>query len=88
MVELGRIDIVTEVSSLASCLALPRKGHLEAVFHFFANMKKKPDDTIILDPTYPDIDLSQFNDGADWTNFYGNVKEAIPSNMPTSGGKP
>jgi hypothetical protein len=26
IVELGRIDIITEVSSLASCLALPRRG--------------------------------------------------------------
>jgi hypothetical protein len=30
MVELGRIDIITEVSMLASHLALPRRGHLEA----------------------------------------------------------
>ena len=32
-VELGRVDIITEVSLLASHLALPREGHLEAVFH-------------------------------------------------------
>jgi hypothetical protein len=88
IVELGRIDIVTEVSSLASCLALPRKGHLEGVFHLYAYLKKKPNGTIILDPTYPDIDLSQFNDGADWSNFYGDVKEAIPPNIPKPRGKP
>jgi hypothetical protein len=87
MVELGRIDIVTEVSSLASCLALPRKGHLEAVFHIYAYLKKKPNGTIIMDPTYPDIDLSRFNDGAEWSNFYGDVKEAIPPNMPKPKGK-
>ena len=29
MVELGRVDITTEVSMLSSCLALPRKGHLK-----------------------------------------------------------
>ena len=33
MVELGRIDIITEVYMLASQLALPQEGHLEAVFH-------------------------------------------------------
>jgi hypothetical protein len=86
-VELGRIDIVTEVSTLASCLALPRKGHLEAVFHVYAYLKKKPNGTIVLDPTYPEIDLSQFNDGADWSNFYGNIKEPIPTNMPNPLGK-
>ena len=87
IVELGRIDIVTEVSCLASCLAMPRKGHLEAVFHMFAYLKKRPNGVIVLDPTYPDIDLSEFNDGADWTNFYGNVKEAIPENRPKPRGK-
>ena len=31
MVELGRVDICTEVSMLASYLAMPREGHMEAV---------------------------------------------------------
>jgi hypothetical protein len=102
MVELGRIDIVTEVSSLASCSALPRKGHLEAVFHIFAYLKlevrgycvrvkvrgwKKTNETIIMDPTYPDIDLTKFNDGAAWSSFYGDNHEAIPPHMPKPKGK-
>jgi hypothetical protein len=87
IVELGRIDIITEVSCLASCLALPRRGHLEAVFHLYACLKKKTNGTVILDPTYPDIDLAQFNDGTDWSNFYGQVKEAIPPKMPKPRGK-
>ena len=33
MLELGRIDIITELSMLASQLALPREGRLVAVFH-------------------------------------------------------
>ncbi|KAG7369945.1 reverse transcriptase RNA-dependent DNA polymerase [Nitzschia inconspicua] len=49
---------------------------------------EKPNGTIVLDPTYPDIDLRQFNDGADWSNFYGNVTEALPPNMPKPLGKP
>ena len=36
MVELGCVDIITEVSTLASHLAMPRKGHLDAVYHVFA----------------------------------------------------
>ena len=39
MVELGRVDICTEVSILSSHLALPRKGHLDALFHLFAYLK-------------------------------------------------
>jgi hypothetical protein len=36
LAQMGRIDIITEVSCLASCLALPWKGRLDAVFHVFA----------------------------------------------------
>jgi hypothetical protein len=35
-VELGRIDIITEVSMLSIYLCLPREGHLEAILHVFA----------------------------------------------------
>lgn len=35
MVEMGRVDIIAEVSLLASHLALPRVGHLEAVYRIF-----------------------------------------------------
>jgi len=41
MVELGRMDIITEVSLLASQMAMPREGHLEAVFHIFGYLKQK-----------------------------------------------
>ena len=32
MVELGRVDIITEVSMLSSHLAAPRQGHLETIY--------------------------------------------------------
>ena len=38
MAELGRIDIITEVSMLASQLALPWEGYLEAVSQIFGYM--------------------------------------------------
>ena len=41
IVELGRIDIATEVSLLASHVALPRNGHLQTVFHIYAYWKKR-----------------------------------------------
>ena len=41
IVELGRVDIATEVSLLASPVALPRKGHLQTVFHIYAYQKKR-----------------------------------------------
>ena len=36
MVEIGRVDIITEVSTLASQMAMPSEGHMGAVFHVFA----------------------------------------------------
>ena len=41
---------------------------------------------MVFDPTYPEIDLSNFVE-QDWKNFYGDVKEAIPLNMPEPRGK-
>jgi hypothetical protein len=51
MCELGRVDILTEVSTLASHMALPRVGHLETVFHVFAYIKAKHNARIVFDPT-------------------------------------
>jgi hypothetical protein len=36
MVELGRVDIITETSLLASQTAMPREGHLDAMLRMFA----------------------------------------------------
>ena len=40
MVELGRVDICTEVSMLSSCLVLPREGHLLKLFCMFSYLEK------------------------------------------------
>jgi len=39
IVELGRLDILLEVSMLSAHNAMPREGHLEAVYHIFAYLK-------------------------------------------------
>ena len=85
-VEIGRVDIITEVSTLASYSAMPREGHLDAVFHIFAHIKKKHNSRMIFDPTYPNIDMSNFKE-CDWREFYGDVKEAIPPDAPPPRGK-
>ena len=83
IVELGRIHIETEVSLLASHVALPRKGHLQTVFHIYAYLKKRHNSRLALDPSYPEIDMRVFHQ-ADWTDFYGAVKKlylTIPQNQ-------
>ena len=80
-VELGRIDILMEVSMLSSHLALPREGHLQQVYHVFAFLKNKPKRTLAFDPQYPDIDESKFIK-CDWHDFYRRAKEPIPGDAP------
>ena len=61
-VELGRIDIFHEVSILSQHQALPREGHLEAVYHIFAYLKNKDHrkyGRIGYDPSDPIVDLSE-----------------------------
>ena len=79
--ELGRIDIITEVSMLVSQLALQREGHLEAVFHIFGYMKGHHNSRMVFNPTYPTPDISIFHEH-DLCDFYGDVKEVIPPNAP------
>jgi len=86
MVELGRIDMITEVSVLSSHLALPREGHLDAIFHIFAYLEKKHNSRIVFDPSYPKVDPSDFKE-CDWKHFYGNIQEALPPNAPEPHGK-
>ena len=85
-VELGRVDIITEVSELASFSAMPRQGHLDTVFHLFAYLKAKHNSTMIFDPTYPATDEGSFK-VVDWHEFYGDVHEPIPPNAPEARGK-
>ena len=86
MVELGRVDIATEVSMLSSYLAYPREGHLEAAIHLMGYLRLKHNTRLVFDPTYPDINLDSFPT-YDWTEFYGDVTEAIPTDMPKPLGK-
>jgi len=39
IVELGRVDVITEVSMLASYLCNPRDGHLDAALHLYSYLK-------------------------------------------------
>ena len=87
MIELGRIDIATEVSQLSSYLAMPRKGHLLAALYIMSYLRVKHNSRMVLDPTYPKIDRGQFKFDRDWTDFYGDVEEAMPHNAPKPRGK-
>ena len=80
-VELGRIDITTKVSMLASQMALPRVGHFNAVLHIFTYLKSKHNSRIVFDPMMPQIAEGTFKKHT-WVNFYGDISEALPRNAP------
>jgi hypothetical protein len=76
-VELGRIDIYMEVSLLSQHLALPRVGHLEAVYHVFAYLQKFPKSSMIFDPTDP-VPVTPTSAKPDWSSFYSESEEDLP----------
>ena len=86
MVEIGCVDIATEVSLLSSFLTHPQIGHLLAALHVMAYLKLKHNSRLIFDPTYPVIDLTMFPK-RNWDEFYGDVSETIPDNKPPPLGK-
>ena len=59
--ELGRVDILFEVSILSQYQASPREGHLSQGFNLFGYLKDNPKISIHMDPTLPNIDYSVFN---------------------------
>ena len=80
-VEIGRIDILLEVSLLSSQLAIPRIGHLQAVYRVFGYLKQVPKRRLYFDPQKPSISEDRFH-RFDWEDFYQDAREPIPMNMP------
>ena len=80
MVELGIIDIAVEVSQLSSFLAMTRQGRLVNALHIVSYLKNKHNSRLVLDPSYPEIDMSEFKSKDIWAPFYGYVQEAKPLN--------
>ena len=61
----------------------------EAAYHIFAYLKKHPDmGKLAYDSHPPNIDESFFYANADWKDFYGDVTEELPPNMPEPRGHP
>ena len=81
MIELGRLDILTEVSQLSSFQAMPWKGHLEACYSIFAYLRKHPNMAIIFHPSRMTTKESRFQ-SHDWHDFYGDRVEELLSDMP------
>ena len=84
-VELGRVDILLETALLSTHLAMPRIGHLNQVYRMFGYLKLHPKRKLAFDAMHPRINEKMFQQH-DWYDFYRDVKEAIPSDMPAPRG--
>lgn len=81
-IELGRFDILLEVSLLSQYQANPRVRHLEALYLIVSYLHNNPTKRILFDPNLPSIAEGTFHCDDDWTDFYGDVKEEDPPGMP------
>ena len=62
-VELGHIDIITEVSFLSSFNVLPRRGHLEAAYRIFEYLYyHKNGGRVVFDNAKPKVNEKQFKE--------------------------
>ena len=94
-VEIGRIDIMTEVSCLSQHLCNPRIGHLNAIYSIFnyirSNIKDNPG-RIVFDARQTDIHESAFDSASStrdqWQDFYPDAEEALPHKMIKPLGRP
>jgi hypothetical protein len=84
--ELGRLDILMPISMMSRYLVAARGGHLEQLFHVFAYLKRYDASTMVFDDTEPDFDERRFKT-CDWSEYYPDAKEAIPSDMPRPCGR-
>ena len=79
-VEIGRVDILTELSMLSTYQASPREGHLEQIHHIFAFLKKNPKLILYFDPQQPMIKASLFtgDDRDVFLDQYYDAEEQLP----------
>ena len=86
-IELGRVDILLEVSLLSQHLALPREGHLEQVLHVLGYLKEHKKMRLLFDSSQPEMDERWFKE-YDWYDFYRYAEDKVPPNAPEARGLP
>ena len=92
--ELGRIDILTEVSCLSKHLYYPIEVHIDAVYHIFRYLQKnlgKNPGRIKFNPMYELTYESMFEVVGryldQWKEFYPDAQEMMPIHILESLGK-
>jgi hypothetical protein len=87
--EIGRVDVLHEVSLLSQYQACPREDHLRHLLRIFAFWKSSPRISLYFDPRLPNIDYTGFiSKRSDFQAHYRDAHEALPHNMPLPRGQP
>jgi hypothetical protein len=86
-VELGRIDLTFGVSLMSRFSGAPREDHMQKILWMFTYIKRHLESKLVFDPFARDWSHYQFLNH-DWSEFYPDAMEAIPSNAPEARGKP
>jgi hypothetical protein len=81
VVTLGRFDIAYAVNNLARFNMSPRQGHFEAAVRIFGYLKAYPKGRLYIDPK-PFSKPVETRPSYDWTEFYPEATEELPSDMP------
>jgi hypothetical protein len=61
---------------------LPREGYLKAVKRILSYLKTFPEGRVIIDTSYPDHSLYPNEDNLNWMEFYPDVSEEFPKDLP------
>jgi hypothetical protein len=86
--EMGRVDILFELSVLSSYQASPRQGHLDQLLNIYGYLNHQPKITLYLDPTRMPVPANIFKDNAhEFTEQYRDAAELIPHDMPKPRGE-
>ena len=93
--ELGRVDILHEISLLSQYLAQPRIGHLTQLLNVFYYLKHNSRSWMPLDPTSFDInwtpkgeEVSPQERADAMLELYPDATDVLPADMPPPLGKP
>ena len=89
IVELGRIDIAFEVSSLSKFLSYPRTGHIYQALHIYKYLETHIDNDLMFDPMY--YNFANLNENYqkidEMKKIYVDAKEELPTNASKPHGK-
>ena len=87
--EIGRVDVLLEVSLLSQFQASPREGHLQQLLRIFTYLKRSPKLTLYFDSNLPNVDYSRFKSKPeDFKEIYRDAYEDMPFDYVEPRGRP